>query len=147
MAKSKQSRKYQSIKKGKKGTTGLAVIILAAVAILAFGCIAVLGMTDYAVAKVQESSGVTLQVSLHGNDVSITILGGERADELDYLCIEIIGNDIPVSKTGKAVEKGQREVYFPSLAEGINGKHVVGISGSFGDGKTVLLLGKQINFA
>lgn len=139
-------KNYRTIKKG-KGALGLIITIVIASIILVIGSITAISATGIIIGNVEESSGVTAQINIYGNDLVVDIIGGERVSELEYIFLEIGNYELPSTEKGKPVEIGQTKVVFTNIIDKIRGVHLVGIRGYFSDGKTLQILSKEIRFS
>lgn len=132
---------------GKKGNSGLGSLIIVFVAlfvIMSGGTIAVFFALNATVETVEKSAGVVVQINVYGDDLVVTILEGERIDELRYIILIIDDNPLPEEISKKEVTTGETKYEYKSVLTNMKGSHMFGIRGIFDDGKSALITHKNI---
>ncbi|MDO5846401.1 MAG: hypothetical protein Q4Q04_05715 [Methanocorpusculum sp.] len=142
-----QKQQYQTIKRGRRVTPGLAVVVVLAVTVVVLGCIAAFFAAAFAVDAGTAAAGVNVQIGVVGNDVVVEVLGGERISELRYLYLIIDGVALPDSIAAAEFDAANPKIPFAGAAHGVNGVRKVGVRGYFGDDQTHMLLMKEIRFS
>ncbi|MDO5846129.1 MAG: hypothetical protein Q4Q04_04300 [Methanocorpusculum sp.] len=142
----RQKRIRTTIKDGRKVTSGIFLVLAIIIGIILAAAAILLVSTGYLVDKTMESSGISVQINIYGDDIIVDIVGGERVGELQYILLIIDGYTLPGAAAGKAVSVRQRQIVYDSLAYGITGSRAVGVRGYFSDGSSHLLAQKSFKF-
>lgn len=140
-------RQTSSFKDGRKASPGLLVVISIGVAVLILSGAAVVFAASYSIDTVQKSSGVFAHIEINGNDIVISILGGERAGDLDHVVLVLEGYTLPPGTSSRHISGTGDTVVYPDMAHGLTGTRKIGVRGVFKDGTSMLIVNQEVRFS
>lgn len=144
----KSKKDYSTIRRGRKTSPVLLVMVLAIFAIVVIGIVLGIFIATQTVGSVVGNS-YSMSCSVSSSDVIVDINCCDRSDDIEYITIAIDGINIPTQMALKPVNDRTypRTVLYENLAVGIYGTKTVSIQATFNDGSSKVVWINSVEFS